>query len=85
MSIIFAWLAPHALSLIMPVIVVVAAEANEHSPPAIPIVTKYLQMPLIMLLGPTWEILSTLTTSLEERGKLCGNPQPLPFFEKFAP
>jgi hypothetical protein len=39
-----AWLAPHALSLIIPVIVMVAADANEHSPPTKPVRTKPLQM-----------------------------------------
>jgi len=47
MSIILAWLAPHALSLIMPVIVMVAAEANEHNPPSKPARTKPLQVLLM--------------------------------------
>ena len=36
----FAWLAPQALSLIIPIIVMLAADANEHRPPTQPLAIK---------------------------------------------
>jgi hypothetical protein len=86
MSIILAWLAPHALSLIMPVIVMVAADANEHSPPIKPVRTKPLQMLFMSrsIVCPRGESVSSLSTSLQERSKLRCSLYLLSFGERSA-